>query len=98
MRPVLQTQHPPPEHLAVWAFLSNWSQISSLSLVNNTGVRVNREEEVGKRGGGNCGQTHRDLNSSRRERRREESRSPQQQQQRRSLSAPRSACMGESFS
>lgn len=78
--PVLQTEHPPPERLAVWAFLGNCSQISSPSLVNSNGVRVNREEER-ERGG--CGQTHHDLNSTRRERR-EESRSPQQQQQRRS--------------
>lgn len=38
-------QAPSPECSAVWAFLNDCAQISSLSLVNDIWVRVNREEE-----------------------------------------------------
>lgn len=63
--------------LSMWAFVSDCSQISSPSLVNNNGTRVNRVEE------GVYGQAQRDLNSTRRGREPQTSHSQQQQQQRR---------------
>lgn len=91
-RPVLQTEQPPPRRSAglcgrhcviARRFLRpHWFTITgSVWTGNGNGGRGEEEEDEEERGGG-CGQTHRDLNSSRREERREEQQqAPQQQQQ-----------------
>lgn len=66
---------------------SDWLRVTGLRVNRELERRAKRRRGQGRRGGGQgCGQSHRDLNSSRSERR-EESRSPQEQSNS-SVSAP----------